>query len=175
LTGTTSDGSTGDDPTGTTGDDTTPSGQGTEGDPSTEGQDSTTGTNGENGSKPGDTVGTVDRPPVAEDKNIWSFAYSFSREALLINQQTLFTVFRQLELYYETRYGYSYIQLLPNQSPEDEILPEVEHIALLPVIIKSGPYWLYVYNLPTGEQLTLYLEPVNLRCIGFDLLVAKSS
>ncbi|MCL2756714.1 MAG: hypothetical protein FWD43_01370 [Coriobacteriia bacterium] len=168
--GTTGDGTTGD---GTTGDGTT--GDGTTGDGTTgEGQGNTTGANGENGSTPNPAGVTVDRPPVEEDKNIWSFAYVFSREALLINQQTLFTVFRQLELYYETRYGYSYIQLLPIQSPEDEVLPEVEQMAPSPMIIDSGSYKLYIYNLPTGEQLILYLESATLKCSGFDLLVSKS-
>jgi len=121
--------------------------------------------------KPPENNPAIEHPPLREDQIIWSFAYSISRQALLIDQQRLFRAFRQLELHYEVRYDYAYTLLLPIQSPEEEILPEVAYTLLTPLVIRSSDqYLLYVYNLPTGEQLILYLEPINLKCMGYNLL-----
>ena len=112
-------------------------------------------------------------PPIDEDRYIWSFAYAISREALIIDQTTLFSAFRQLDLFYEIRYSYSYPQLLPNPLPFPENLPDVEQVTLAPQPLLSDQYLLYIYNLPTGDQLILYIEPDSLRCIGFNLVTAS--
>ncbi|MCL1846695.1 MAG: hypothetical protein FWF91_01855 [Coriobacteriia bacterium] len=114
----------------------------------------------------------IEHLPVEDDENIWSFSYATSREAQLIGQQALFQSFRQLEFYYETRYGYPYTQLLPLQSSEEEALPPITYTPLYPQVITTSEYLLYSYNLPTGERLILYIEPINLRCIGFNLLLS---
>ena len=115
---------------------------------------------------------TLQRPPVDEDLNIWSFSYAVSREARMIGQQSLFQSFRQLEFYYESRYGYPYTKLLPNQPLDDERLPEVEELPLTPQPLKTDQYSLLIYYLPTGEQLTLYLSSDSRKCLGFNLAPA---
>jgi len=112
----------------------------------------------------------IEHPPTPEDVNIWSFAYVISREALLIDQRALFYAFRQIELIYESRYSYSFTMLLPVQLVEKEQLPEVDYVPLNPILFRSDQYLLYIYNLPTGERLVLYLNPKNLVCMGFSLL-----
>jgi len=124
--------------------------------------------------KPGntpDTNQTSKQPPTPDDLNIWSFSYVISREALLIEQRALFDVFRQLEFVFETRYGYPYTKLLPIQSTEEEDLPDIEYVSLVPNTLKYDQYILYIYYLPTGETLVLYLLPTSLKCMGFNLLL----
>ena len=111
-----------------------------------------------------------ENPPSDNHKNIWSFAYAISREAQLIDQQSLFLAFRQIEYYYEVEYGYPYTMLLPTQSTEDEVLPEIEYVQLIPQVLPSNQYILHIYTLPTGKQLILYLEPSSFKCMGFNLL-----
>jgi hypothetical protein len=112
----------------------------------------------------------VEHPPVEEDQHLWSFAYATAREADVIGQQNLFAAFRQLELIYEYRYSYPFTMLLPVQPTEPEVLPEIDYISLTPMPFATEEYLLYIYDLPSGERLVLYLNPTSLRCMGFDLL-----
>jgi hypothetical protein len=112
----------------------------------------------------------VEHPPVEEDQYLWSFAYTASREAKVIGQEDLFLAFRQLELVYEYRYGYSYTMLLPVLPAEPELLPDIEYLSLTPRVFATEEYLLYIYDLPNGERLILYLDPTSLRCMGFNLL-----
>ncbi|MDR0350215.1 MAG: hypothetical protein LBH64_01535 [Coriobacteriales bacterium] len=142
----------------------------------------TVGTNGDEteggtGDEAGDgtetqaTDPTVDyTPPLQEDEYLWSFIYATAREAKTIEQQELFLAFRQLELTYETRYGYPYTVLLPIQPTEPEVLPEVESESLTPTVFVTGDYLLYIFDLPSGERLILYLDPRTSHCLGFNLL-----
>ena len=115
----------------------------------------------------------TEHPPVPEDLNIWSFAYVTSREARSINQVDLFNAFRQIEYYYEVRYSYPYTLLLPIQSSEEEVLPEIEYVTLTPLPLRSDKDLLHIYSLPGGDQLVLYLESASLRCFGFSLLLSS--
>jgi hypothetical protein len=108
--------------------------------------------------------------PVGDDQYLWSFAYAISREARLINQQSLFSAFRQLELNYDYRYGYPFTRLLPIQPAEPENLPASELMMLTPTTFTERDYQLHIYDLPDGERLVLYLNPLTLRCMGFNLL-----
>jgi hypothetical protein len=107
--------------------------------------------------------------PIDEDNNLWSFAYATARDAYSINQMDLFFAFRQLELTYENRYSYPYYALLPLQSEEVEILPEVDSATLTPTFFATGDSLLYIYDLSNGERLILFLDPVSLHCRGFNL------
>jgi hypothetical protein len=117
-----------------------------------------------------DVQSALDHPPVTEDAHLWSFSYATAREARVFDQHNLFLAFRQLELTYEYRYGYPYTALLPLQPAEPEELPEVEYTALTPVPFATADFLLYIYDLPSGERLILYLDPDTLRCMGFNLL-----
>ncbi|MDR0350082.1 MAG: hypothetical protein LBH64_00845 [Coriobacteriales bacterium] len=110
-----------------------------------------------------------DHPPLAEDAQLWSFVYATAREARIFDQQGLFLTFRQLELNYEHRYGYPYTALLPLQPTEPEQLDEVEYSSLTPLVVTTRDHLLYIYDLPSGERLILYLDPNSLRCLGFNL------
>ncbi|MDR1083235.1 MAG: hypothetical protein LBL27_05140 [Coriobacteriales bacterium] len=112
----------------------------------------------------------IEHLPVEEDRYLWSFVYVFSREAKAIDQQKLFGAFRQLEVTYEYRYGYPFTILLPVQAAEPELLPEVEYMAPTPTVFATEEYLLYIYDMPDGERLILYLNPISLRCMGFNLL-----
>jgi hypothetical protein len=159
--------------------------------PDVTGEDDTTTTTGENPDENGDpsgngnpggdpnanenTNGNGDPPqpisqPVEQDQYLWSFAYIISREARLINQQSLFSAFRQLELNYDYRYGFPFTRLLPIQPAEPEDLPESELMMLTPTMFTERDYQLHIYDLPDGERLVLYLNPLTLRCMGFNLL-----
>jgi hypothetical protein len=108
--------------------------------------------------------------PIEDDQSLWSFAYTISREARLINQQSLFSAFRQLELNYDYRYGYPFTTLLPIKPAEPEDLPESEPAMLIPTALTARDYRLYIYDLHDGKRLVLYLNPSTLRCMGFNLL-----
>jgi hypothetical protein len=112
----------------------------------------------------------IEYRPVEEDQYLWAFSYVISREAKAVNQQELFSAFRQLELNYEYRYGYPFTMLLPAQPAEPEELPEIAYTALTPTIFATGDYLLYIYDLPDNERLVLYLNPDTLHCRGFNLL-----
>ncbi|MDR1185027.1 MAG: hypothetical protein LBK67_09555 [Coriobacteriales bacterium] len=116
------------------------------------------------------TPAIVEHLPVEEDQYLWSFAYATSREANMIGQRELFSAFRQLELIYEYRYGYPFTAQLPVRPTEPEELPEIDYISLTPTPFATEEYLLYIYDLPNGERLVLYLNPTSLRCMGFDLL-----
>jgi hypothetical protein len=119
----------------------------------------------------GSTAPTAIEPlPVGEDQYLWSFIYATAREARIINQSELFLAFRQLELGYENRYGYPYTRLLPIQPASPENLPEVKPLSLTPTPFATADYLLYIYDLPTGERLILYLDPLSRHCLGFNLL-----
>jgi hypothetical protein len=158
--------------------DVTTEGESTEGE-STEGEDADT-TVAEAGSEDNTQNGTdaaagtpqtvIEYMPVEEDRYLWAFSYVVSREAKAINQQELFSAFRQLELNYEYRYGYPYTVLLPVQPAEPEELPEITYTALTPTIFVTGDYLLYIYDLSDNERLILYVNPDTLHCRGFNLL-----
>jgi hypothetical protein len=173
-------------------DDGSEEGQGTEG-TTTEGQDTegpetgnpnTGDPNAEdpNAGEDDDNQGIIENPnangrpsppinlPLEADQNLWSFAYTISREARLINQQGLFSAFRQLELNYDYRYGYPFTTLLPIKPAEPENLPESDPAMLIPTVYTARDYRLYIYDLRDGERLVLYLNPLTLRCMGFNLL-----
>jgi hypothetical protein len=116
------------------------------------------------------TQTVIEYRPVEEDRYLWAFSYVISREAKVVNQQELFSAFRQLELNYEYRYGYPFTMLLPVQPAEPEELPEITYTALTPTIFATGDYLLYIYDLPDNERLILYLNPDTLHCRGFNLL-----
>jgi hypothetical protein len=124
----------------------------------------------QNAGSAGPPLSVVEHPPVEEDQNLWSFAYATSREAKAINQQELFSAFRQLELIYEHRYGYLFTMLLPVQPAKPEELPEIEYTALTPTVFATGEYLLYIYDLPDGKRIVLYLDSITRRCVGFNLL-----
>ena len=113
--------------------------------------------------------------PLREEYNIWSFAYAASREALvssLDSQRTLFVTFRQLDLHYESLYGYPYVLLLPNPALDEEGLPPVTYAPLAPHrILTTDQYLLYVYTLPSAERLILYLDLDTRKCLGFNLML----
>jgi hypothetical protein len=108
--------------------------------------------------------------PIDEERNLWSFAYVISREAHVINQQSLYFAFRQLELNYENRYGYAYTALFPIPSEEIEELPAVEYVTLTAIDFVAQDSILYIYNLSSDERLILYLDPTTMHCKGFNLL-----
>jgi hypothetical protein len=112
----------------------------------------------------------VEYLPVEEDRQLWSFAYTTAREAWLMDQQGLFFAFRQLELTFESRYGYPFITLLGAAPGASEDLPLIDPVPLTPTPFATADYLLYIYDLPTEERLILYLNPLDRQCMGFNLL-----
>jgi hypothetical protein len=108
--------------------------------------------------------------PLDEDRYLWSYVYAISREARLINQQNLFSAFRQLEMNYESRYNYPFTMLLPIQPAEPESFPDVEFSILTPTVFATRDYLLYIYDQPDGKRLILYLDSKTMHCRGFNLL-----
>ncbi|MDR3037306.1 MAG: hypothetical protein LBU31_02710 [Coriobacteriales bacterium] len=120
------------------------------------------------------TTGTSTQPdyqPPEEERHLWSFAYTTSREAKAFDQPSLMRAFRQLECTYENRWGYPYTSLLaaPPEEPETDF-PGDEYTPLLPPTpFKTADYLLNIYDLPDGNRLILYLDPSTSHCKGFNL------
>ncbi|MDR1713332.1 MAG: hypothetical protein LBR39_04170 [Coriobacteriales bacterium] len=49
-------------------------------------------------------------------------------------------------------------------------VPTAEPVVLTPTVFATEDFLLYIYDLPSGVRLVLYLDPNNLHCLGFNLL-----
>ncbi len=110
--------------------------------------------------------------PNDEDRSIWSFSYSISREAYLFNQRDIFSAVRQLDIFYERKYLYQFNLLLPSQLSRDESIPNdalysgLDTPDYLPF---EDQYRLHIYRLSNGAQLILYINPITQACFGFNI------
>jgi hypothetical protein len=107
--------------------------------------------------------------PLPEEEKIWQFLYVISREALKEGQQDVFVAFRQLELSYEDRFGYSFLSLIPTPPGYVEILPEIEPIPENIGFLSTGNYLLRVHTFSNGTMLILYINSDTQYCDGFIL------
>lgn len=108
------------------------------------------------------------RRPLQEEENIWMFSYMLSREALLVGQRDVYSIFRQLELRYETNFGYPYTNLLPTPYSGVEVLPEVEQLTITDSPpLNTEDHLLRIYDISGTVRLILYINSSTQNCDGF--------
>ncbi len=113
--------------------------------------------------------GEMPTRPSQEEENIWLFSYVISREALVVGQMEVFSVFRQLDLKYEERFKYPFINLISAASGIIEGLPEIELMTMTTHQLVTENYDLRIYDFSDGTRLILYINPSNQYCDGFNL------
>ncbi|MDR2035149.1 MAG: hypothetical protein LBP91_00515 [Coriobacteriales bacterium] len=114
----------------------------------------------------------VDYLPLQEDESIWLFSYVLSREALIAGQSDVYYTFRQLDLYYEERFAYPYINLIPAPPDYVETLPNIEPIAITYDNLSTDNYLHKIYDFANGTRLILYINPLTQNCDGFNLAIS---
>ncbi|MCL2807456.1 MAG: hypothetical protein FWD27_04735 [Coriobacteriia bacterium] len=107
--------------------------------------------------------------PHQEEENIWLFAYAISREALNVGQMNVYSIFRQLDMSFEERFGYSFYNLIPAPPEFSETLPELEPMTINIDVLPTGNYLLTVYDFSDGTRLILYINSSTQNCDGFTL------
>jgi len=128
----------------------------------------------------GEATGAADGPanladaqvpfrPQQEEESIWLYSYVISREALIVEQTNVYSVFRLLDLDYETRFGYPFVELLAPASGYVEILPEIEPMAMNTDSLATAGHLLKIYDFVDGTRLILYFNPKTQNCDGFNL------
>lgn len=113
----------------------------------------------------------VDFRPQEDEENIWQFSYVLSREALAAGQMEAFTALRRLELSFEERFGYPFVNLIAAPSENVEVLPEIKEMTMTAHQLTTESYLLRVYDYSNGTRLVLYINPKNQNCDGFNLSI----
>jgi len=111
----------------------------------------------------------VDFRPLLEDENLWLFAYVISREALMVGQESVFTVFRRLDLGYEERFGYPFVNLIAPPAQFEEILPQVDMLSVTTHELTTVNHVLKIYDFSDGTRLILYINSSTQYCDGFNI------
>jgi hypothetical protein len=114
---------------------------------------------------------------IEEDRQIWSFAFATTKEAEAHGQATLFSTFSLLDANYDYRYGRAFETFIPGyptQGEDDRVDPgataDDASAQLAPTVFATETFNLYIYNLPNGMRLILYVLPESSQCVGFSLL-----
>jgi len=116
-------------------------------------------------------------PVIEEDRQIWSFAFATTKEAEVHDQAVLFGAFSLLNASYDYRYGQPFESLIPgypaqteNEGAHAEVTADDASSQLAPTVFATETFNLYIYNLPNGMRLILYVLPESSQCVGFSLL-----
>ena len=118
------------------------------------------------------TGSQIDLQPAEEDLAIWTFTFATTMEANRISQGFLARSFNQIDLYYCSRYTYSFQTFLvakSGQIPEQDNLVYVNPLRMNPQSYSDVNNILIVYDLRASTRIILYVDARTGNCLGFNI------